>query len=127
VTDSKRTRTAVVIAAMLLLLPACGGPKLRESRVVSPEDLNGICGLTPTSEVTRSDAICIAGLAGLNLDPTALTVRASGELGGGPTWIVEEICDDRNPRCIGVAIRRSDGTIADTRYLYVFAQRNPKP
>ena len=83
-TDTKRTRTAAVIVAMLLLLllPACGRPKLRESLVVSPEDLNGICGLTPTSEVTRSDAICIAGLAGLNLDPSALTVRMSGESTG---------------------------------------------
>ncbi len=122
-TESKRACIAVGVAAMLLLLPACSRAKLRQSLAVSPEDLQRICGLAPSSEVTRRDAICIAGLAGLNPDPSALTVHASGELGGGSTWIVEEICDQRNPRCIGVAIRRSGGSIADTRYLYVFAPR----
>jgi len=125
VTNLRITRIAVMVAAALLLAPACG-PKLREARIVSPEDIHYKCGLVSGAAVTRGDAICIAGLAGLNLDPDALVVRKSGELGGGPTWIVEEICDERNPRCIGVAIRHSDGTIADTRYLYVFAQREQK-
>ena len=124
-TNLRLARIALIVAVALPLATACG-PKLRKARTVSPADVHYICGLVPGADVTRGDAICIAGLAGLNLDPDALVVSQSGELGGGPTWIVEEICDERNPRCIGVAIRRSDGTIADTRYLYVFAQREQK-
>ena len=122
--DFRRVRLLAFSIAILLGLPACGGPQLRTARTVSPEDIQRVCAVAPGAEITRGDAICIATLAGLNLDASALTVTQSGELGGGPTWVVEEICDERNPRCIGVSIRRSDGTIADTRYLYLFSKRH---
>ena len=45
------------------------------------------------------------------LQAGAYEVRTSGELGGGPTWIVEEVCDDRRvaaePAPDGVAERPS--------------------
>lgn len=118
-------RNFPVLVLLALCVVACG-PRLREAHEVTPEQLGGLCGVTASVEVTREQAICIAGLAGLNIDGGELVVRESGELGGGPTWVVEEVCDARNPQCIGVAIRRSDGTIADTRYLYAIKARTDR-
>jgi len=112
-------RTAAL--ALLLLLPAlgCAGPKLRSAANVKPERAHRLCELRAGEEVTEGQALCIAQLAGLGLVAGEFTIREARSLSGEPTWVIDEKCGPLNPECIGITVRRSDGTILDTRYLYV--------
>lgn len=111
----------MVALAMLAALPAigCAGPKLRSAADVKPKRVLELCELRAGEAATESQALCIAQLAGLNLVDGQFTIREARSLSDEPTWIIDEICGPRNPECIGITVRRSDGAILDTRYLYV--------
>ena len=110
-----------IVLAILLALPVigCAGPKLRTAADVKPKQIRELCGLRETQTVNDSQALCIAQLAGLRLIEGQYTIRAARSLSDESTWIIDETCSPQNPRCIGITVRRSDGRILDTRYLYV--------
>ena len=110
-----------VALAMLLALPAigCAGPKLRTAADVKPKRARELCELREGRAVTRGQALCIAQLAGLSLVDGRFTIREARSLSDESTWVIDETCSPQNPRCIGITVRRSDGAILDTRYLYV--------
>ena len=113
----RRLVLACVVAAVFV---GCGGPRLREPTKVKPKAARAACGEIAVTGVDRGQARCIAGLAGLNTAEGAHELREARTVAGEEIWLFEEVCDRRNPECISVEIRRSDGKLLDTRYLYVF-------
>jgi len=113
-------RTTAGLAILLALAPTgCAGPKLRTAEDVRPKRVRELCGLRETQSVNDSQALCIAQLAGLSLVEGQYTIREARSPSGESTWIIDETCSPQNPECIGIVVRRSDGAILDTRYLYV--------
>ena len=110
-----------VALATLFALPAigCAGPKLRTAADVKPKRVRSQCELHEGQEVTEGQALCIARLAGLRAAAGEFTIREARSLSGESTWVIDEECGPHNPQCIGITVRRSDGVILDTRYLYV--------
>ena len=114
-------RRVAIVACTLSL--ACAGPKLREPKKLKPKKVSANCHVEEGNNVSRDQALCIARLAGLNVAEGQFTIREARSLQREAVWIVEELCGELNPRCIGIAIRQADGTLANTRYLYVFEDR----
>jgi hypothetical protein len=124
---SARRVTALTILASLLGGAAwAAGPKLREPRKVKPSKAVRLCEVDRTAGVTRDQARCIAGLAGLRTEEGAYTLRDSRSLGENEReiWVYDEICNADNEECIGIVIRKADGKIMETRYLYVVKSRD---
>lgn len=104
---------------MLALAPAgCAGPRLREIEVAEAAKLRSWCAVTDPP-VSREQARCIAGAAGIARDEAAYTVEEGADLQREPIWVVRERCEVI-PRCVEIWIRQSDGAIVNTRWLYVF-------
>jgi hypothetical protein len=113
-------RSSAVLAALLgLVALSCGGPKLREPATVEPKTMNELCEIREGVSLTMEQAVCVARAAGLDVGEDRYSIRRGLSQKGLATWVVDEICDDANPKCIGIVVRQSDGEILDTRYLYV--------
>ena len=108
----------VLVVLLALLLAACAGPKLRESAKVKPKKMHRECGIQENVPVTAEQAVCIAGLAGINVNDDAYGMREARAPSGAATWIIDETCGSANPKCIGIVVSQVDGAILDTRYLY---------
>ena len=118
-----------VALAMLFTLPAigCKGPKPRSAADIKPKRVVSQCELLEGQQVTEEQALCIARLAGLSLVAREFTIREARALSGESTWVIDEECSPHNPECIGITVRRSDGAILDTRYLYVIRRYGIPP
>jgi hypothetical protein len=107
------------IAAMLLTGGACSHKNLRTPREVSARQTRRDCELCPGEELSRKQAICVAGLAGLRVQAEGLTVRETTSLSGQAIWVVEEPCTPNIPDCLAVSIRKADGRIVNRRFLFL--------
>jgi hypothetical protein len=113
-----RFRALLLILVGCLAL-SCAGPKLRSAAKVKPKAIRDSCGAVEGEALDEEQALCVARLSGLDVSEGRYSIRAGLSQEGAETWVVEEVCDRDNPECIGVVVRRSDGKILDTRYLYV--------
>jgi len=112
-------RTIALALPLALLAAGCAGPKLRTASEFKPKRARALCELRAGEHLTEEQALCIGRLAGLDLVAGEFTIREARALSGDPTWIIDEKCSPHNPKCIGITVRRSDGKVLDTRYLYV--------
>ena len=120
-----RSGRSVVIAAGILGLLACGGPQLRSPNKIKPSEVREECHGAEGGQISEEQAVCIARLAGLNVADEMHTIRSARAVNGEAVWVVEERCNDQNPRCIAISIRERDGEIVNTRYLYVALRHGP--
>ena len=120
-------RTTMALAVLAGLLAAsCGGPKLREPETIKPKRMRESCGLVEGTPLTEEQALCVARTVGLNVDEGAFSLRSARTSALEATWVIDEICGDANPECIGIVVRQSDGAILETRYLYVVKEYGQK-
>lgn len=110
---------------LALLAVSCGGGTLREPARVKPAALREACAIGPGG-VTREQALCVAHRAGLRVDDGAVAVREEHTSGGPGSWVVDESCEAHPADCIGIVVSRADGSILDTRYLYVVKEYGSK-
>jgi hypothetical protein len=113
-----KTIVPLLLVALLVALLAACGPGLREPATVKPRQIAGQCGVREGAAVDEAQALCIAGLAGLRVGEGECTIRAATSSSRAPTWVIDEVCGAANPRCIGIVVSQTTGTILDTRYLY---------
>lgn len=119
---SQRWSRLGLLVPLLVAALCCAGPKLREPKQLKPKKVGRQCGLEQGAEVSREQARCIAELAGLHVGPDEATIESRHSLRREAIWLVEERCTAQNPRCIAITIRKSDGVVLNTRYLYVWGK-----